>query len=72
MIVQKRKLWEQAETDFNNRCVADGFANEWDAYRRESEWSDALKQLWAIQSYLLHDFYLTRDGPNGVLGGRGL
>jgi hypothetical protein len=71
-LVQKRTLWEHAETVFNNLCITEGFSDEWDAYRREDEWSPALKEAWALQSYFMHDYYLLRDGPRGVLGGRGV
>lgn len=64
-----------AEAAFRLACKRAGFADEWEAYRAElpgSPWPDFLDEAHREWMRLLHAFYLLRDGPRGVLGGRGL
>lgn len=51
------------------------YADEWEAYRaheRGEQWPLDLELCWRAHHDATHRYYLLRDGPNGVLGGRGL
>lgn len=69
-----RTASDASEVAFRKACTDAGFSDEWEAYRAEAHgpWPDALIQAHEVWMNDLHAFYLHRDGPNGVLGGRGL
>jgi hypothetical protein len=65
---------KRLEAAFVATVQSAGYADEWDAYRREigvpwpAECNDA-HDRWMVA---LHDYYTARDGSRGVLGSRGL
>lgn len=51
------------------------YADEWAAYRAHEAgeaWPDYLELAHKAHREATHRYYLLRDGPHGVLGGRGL
>lgn len=56
---------------FVDACVVNGYTDEWDAYRAESNgatWPASLVAAHRAYISKLHEKYELQHGPNGVLG----
>lgn len=70
---QMREIADARFRGFVAACRAEGFADEWAAYKSEEAgkaWPPILKAAHNLAMRDLHAFYGMRDGPGGVLGGR--
>lgn len=67
-----RRAADADEEAFNAACKTAGFMDKWHAYRNEATWPPELVAAHKRWMTSLHTFYGKRDGPKGVLGGRGL
>lgn len=56
---------------FIAECKANGWENEYVAYRHEVDWTGKLAIAHTAWIDALHDYYGKRDGGKGFLGGRG-
>lgn len=66
------KAIDTAYAAFIAECKANGWENEYEAYKNESKWTQEMFDTYDNWIDALHDYYGKRDGDKGFLGGRGL
>lgn len=75
MVASKKELADDKWQEFKIACQAAGYKDHFDAYKAEQSgklWPFFLEEAHRVYIDAVHDYYLSRFGSDGVLGGKGL